>query len=261
MWVTCAEADHRSNQSVGKASLVSILRWYDDSDAFKARVLPESEVVGALSRAMKKYNCNARSPWVTSDDDLRELTQGSRPGQVPRESYDIWKCGGEHLRPTQTMAQSLRVPPRGTVHIVGDSTLKLYPRPSDMPGEKTKGKAVTITHRMSNDKHGIYCTGNNTSGATIQEMTRDLRLMTDETLAGVDCTIVVCMFSAKEANSQLTYTKMSGVSVHVIMLCQELLRHKRAALSMGGRADFWNFGDEWDNMVQKTFSLAVLKAS
>ena len=74
--------------------------------------------------------------------------------------------------------------------------------------------------------------------------------------------IVVYMLNAKEANTNLTYTEMSGMSVHVIMLCQELLRHKRAALIMGGRADLYNFGVEWANMVQKkTFSSAVPKAS
>ena len=58
-------------QSVGKASLVSLLRWYDDTDVFRARFLHESDVIGALSRAMKTYNCNARSPWVTTDDDIK----------------------------------------------------------------------------------------------------------------------------------------------------------------------------------------------
>ena len=60
--------------------------------------------------------------------------------------------------------------------------------------------------------------------------------------------------NAKEANRHLTYTEMSGMSVHVIMLCQELLRHKRAALITGGRADLWELGDEWGNIVQKMFS-------
>ena len=188
-------------------------------------------------------------------DDIKELTQGSRPGQVPRESYEVWECGGEYLRPTQIIAQSLRVPPNMTMHIVGDSTLKLYPRPSDIPGEKPKGKAVTITHRVNNDNYGIYSTGNISSGATIQEMTRGVRSMSDETLEGIDCTIVVCMFNAKEAITNLTYTEMSGMSVHVVMLCQELLRHRRAALIMVGRAELWNLGDEWDKMAQdKTFS-------
>ena len=68
--------------------------------------------------------------------------------------------------------------------------------------------------------------------------------------------IVVYMLNAKEANTNLTYTEMSGMSVHVIMLCQELLRHKRAALIMGGRADLWNFGEEWDNMVQKNILIS-----
>ena len=91
-----------------------------------------------------------------------------------------------------------------TMHFAGDSTLKLYPRPSDTPGEKPK--AVTITHRVNNENYGIYCTENINSGATIQEMTRGLRAVSDETLAGIDCTIVACMFNANEANANTNLT-------------------------------------------------------
>ena len=65
--------------------------------------------------------------------------------------------------------------------------------------------------------------------------------MTPEQIDAIDCTIVVCMINAKEGQKALTYTEMSGVGVHVVELCRKLLRHKSAAIILGGSADLWGF--------------------
>ncbi len=113
-----------------------------------------------LAAAMNRHSCGSRSPWLTAEGELagnlRLLVQGSRPGQVPRESYRRWQDAHGKLRRPQLLAQALRVSPTGTLHIVGDSTLKLYPIPHILGKNIEEGKAVTISHRVRDDKYGAW---------------------------------------------------------------------------------------------------------
>ena len=166
----------------------------------------------------------------------------------------IGKSGRPVLRPSQIAAQALRVPPNGTIHIVSDSTLKVYPHHT-LPGG-IRAKAVTVSHKVRNDNYGITVTECIESGARIQDMIRHLRDMSDEKVGAFDCTIVVCMFNAKPSQQQLGYDEMSGMSSFVIELCNQLGRHKCAALIMGGSASLWRFSEEWDRMVQKNVAIS-----
>ena len=87
-------------------------------------------------------------------------------------------------------------------------------------------------------------------------MITHLRDLSDERIATFDCTIVVCMFNAKQNQQQLDCSEMSGMSSLVIALGVQLGRHKRAALIMGGSAALWKFSEEWDRMVQKNIAIS-----
>jgi hypothetical protein len=148
----------------------------------------------------------------------------------------------------------LRIPPNGTIHIISDSTLKLYPN-SSVPGG-LGGNTVTVTHRVRDANYGVRITEHVTSGARIQEMIVHLRSLTNDQVASFDCTILVCMFNAVNNQRQLDYAEASGMSSLVIELCALLNRHKRAAIIMGGSAALWQFSEEWDSMVQKNVALS-----
>ena len=49
---------------------------------------------------------------------------------------------------------------------------------------------------------------------------------------------------------------MNGIGIHVYNLCRQRLRHKRAALIIGGSATLWGFDPKWDNMVKKCVIIA-----
>ena len=49
------------------------------------------------------------------------------------------------------------------------------------------------------------------------------------------------MISGKEGQQQLSLAEMSGLGAHVIELCRKLLKHKRAAIVIGGSAALWGF--------------------
>ena len=72
-------------------------------------------------------------------------------------------------------------------------------------------------------------------GATIQDITAGLAALSDDEVDAFDCTIVVCNLNAKQNQTVLTFEEMNGIGIHVYNLCRQCLRHKRAALIIGGR--------------------------
>ena len=207
-----------------------------------------------LVAATNRHPCGARSPWLTAEGELvgivHLLGQGSRPGQAPRESYRRWQDAHGQLRRPQLLAQALRVSPTGTLHIVGDFTLKLYPIPNSLG--KKEGTAVAISHRVRNDNYGIWVTEDISAGAAAQVMTRSLSRMDAATIDAIDVTVVVCMLNAKQGQQQLPFEEMSGIGVHLIELCRQLQRHKRAAIFLGGKARLWRFDEACGIMVTKS---------
>ena len=75
--------DDVASMSVARASLISVLTWFDAEDALAARFLGESEIPYALACALTKYGCVARSPWLLPGGQP-ENAQGVLPGGSPR---------------------------------------------------------------------------------------------------------------------------------------------------------------------------------
>ena len=82
-------------------------------------------------------------------------------------------------------------------------------------------------------------------GATIQEITSGLAALTDDETGRFDCTLVVCNLNAKQGQFMLSFEEMNGIGLHVFDLCRQCLRHKRAALIIGGSAALWNYDARW----------------
>ncbi len=117
--------------------------------------------------------------------------------------------------------------------------------------EKLREKAVTITHRVRNDNWGVHVTESIVSGATVQDITRNqLGSMSKETIDAIDCIILVCMPNARQGQQAFDFKEMSGIGVHIIELCRQLLTHKRAAVILGGDAELWGFDEDWNAMVK-----------
>ena len=74
--------------SVARASLISVLTWFDAEDALAARFLGESEIPYALACALTKYGCVARSPWLLPGGQP-ENAQGVLPGGQPENAQRL----------------------------------------------------------------------------------------------------------------------------------------------------------------------------
>ena len=98
-------------------------------------------------------------------------------------------------------------------------------------------------------------TANISCGAQLQDITRELSLLSEEFVEELDCAIVVCMLSAPPNHKMLTFAEMADIGSHVNALCAELSRHRRAAIIIGGAADVWKFPSEWDHMVAKCVTM------
>ena len=77
--------DDVASMSVARASLISVLTWFDAEDALAARFFGESENPYALACAHTKYGCVARSPWLLPGGQP-ENAQGVLPGGQPENA-------------------------------------------------------------------------------------------------------------------------------------------------------------------------------
>ncbi len=111
---------------------------------------------------------------------------------------------------------------------------------------------MAISHRVRDDNYGMWATRDIAAGAAVQDTTRSLSRMDAATIDAIDATVVVCMLNAKQDQQQLSFEEMSGIGVHLIELCRQLQRHKRAAIFLGGKARLWRFDEAWGNMVTKS---------
>ena len=80
--------------------------------------------------------------------------------------------------------------------------------------------------------------------------------LSDENIDQFDCTIVVCNLNAKQGQFMLSFEEMNGIGLQIFDLCRQCLRHKRAALIIGGSAAHWGFDPRWDAMVRKCVIVA-----
>ena len=145
------------------------------------------------------------------------------------------------------MAIALRVPPNCAIHFASDSTLGFYP--------KSKGKRTPMDGTYRHHNWGQIVRSNIVCGAQLQDITSDLSRMSETVIESLDCTIVVCMLNAPPNQAMLTFEEMNGIGSHINDLCAQLLRHKRAAIIIGGSADLWRFPPQWDQMVAKCVSM------
>ena len=188
-------------------------------------------------------------------DPLRLSCQGY-PGQVPLiQPEGTW---GENKLARQ-IGHALRVPYKCDIHIVSDSTLGLYPEyvyDDVLKTEVRHGEKKWINKFFASETDSsvrepwMYC------GATIQDITAGMAALSDDEVDAFDCTIVVCNLNAKQSQTVLTFEEMNGIGIHVYNLCRQCLRHKRAALIIGGSASLWGFDPKWDNMVKKCVIIA-----
>ena len=89
----------------------------------------------------------------------------------------------------------------------------------------------------------------------IQDITRSLSLRTDQEIQETDCTIVVCMLNAPPNQWMLSHAEQMNIGPHVNALCQELERHRRPAIIIGGSAELWEFPLEWNHLVGKCVTM------
>ena len=99
-----------------------------------------------------------------------KLVHGVYPGQVPVVKASSWSATGV-LAGSQALGVALRVPPTVNLHLVSDSTLKMYPVRNPLTGAKATGKAVTVTHHVRNANWNTTVTESIVSGATLQDIT------------------------------------------------------------------------------------------
>ena len=79
--------DDVASMSVAKASMISVLTWFDAEDALATRFLGESEIPYALACALTKYGCVARSPWLLpggQPENAQCVLPGGQPENAPR---------------------------------------------------------------------------------------------------------------------------------------------------------------------------------
>ena len=228
--------------SVTRASLCAVLTWFGSPDVVAAKLQHEETLIDSLRNALTKYSVAARTPWLTAAQATEQLVRGNTPGTVP------WVNVHGQTRQSAQMAVALHVPEYMSMHLASDSTLVFY--------STQRGKGRTPwdgTYRHTNHPH--LCTADIVCGDMIQDITRRLSLRSAEAVQETDCTIVVCMLNAPPNQHMLTHAEMMNIGPHVNALCQELERHKRPAIIVGGSAELWKFPLEWNHLVNKCVTM------
>ena len=96
------------------------------------------------------------------------------------------------------------------------------------------------------------------SGKTLSDLHNSLPKDPDE-VASYDCTVIICNVSAPGgSNPTSVFAPGSDQGIAMVRLCNELKRHKRAVLVVGGTGHQWVMKDEegWDAMVSQLLGIA-----
>ena len=115
----------KGKSSVARASLVSLVKFFDATEIHRARQVADEELPAVLAEYLTWFGVRQRTAWLfikrgTISTNQASLSQGWLLGQLPAH-------GGGLVLSGFSIAQALNIPPSAKIFLRSDSTLTHYP--------------------------------------------------------------------------------------------------------------------------------------